>query len=140
VKLIKLLAIVVSVYVVVVVAFESFVAYMGSKDAEAGVASGGSWMVITTSDGHRSYDTMVAGVEIDGALYVAANHWPRGWYRRAVESGRVEVAQAGERSSRRVERVTGAERMRVARVCTLPWFVRFLSGYPPRAFLRLTPR
>ena len=32
----------------------------------------------------------------DGQLYVAANHWPRAWHRRAPANPRVQVTRGGE--------------------------------------------
>jgi hypothetical protein len=36
--------------------------------------------------------------------------------------------------------ISGEERDRVARVYSLPFAARLLTGFPPRAFLRLDPR
>lgn len=82
----------------------------------------------------------MAGVESAGQLYVSANHWPRAWYERAVENPEVEIAHEGATTARRAVPVNGAERARIARDYRLPLAVRFLSGFPPRAFLRLDPR
>jgi hypothetical protein len=114
---------------------------MGGRHAERGVQAGEDWLVITTVDTDGTVrDTVVAGVESGGQLYVAANHWPRAWYHRAVERPDVEVARAGEKSARRAVPVTGEERDRVARDGSIPWAIRFLTGFPPRSFLRLDPR
>jgi len=140
-KALKRLALVLGIYVGLVVAFEILVGVMGGRHAERGLEPGEDWLVITTTDadGTRK-DTVVAGVESDGKLYVSANHWPRGWYTRAVESPDVEVVRAGEKTARRAVPVTGDERDRIARDYSLPWAIRFLAGFPPRSFLRLDPR
>jgi len=135
----KWLAIAAGVYVLIVVAFESLVVFMGKRQAEHGVAPGEHWLVITTADANGARDTVVGGVEIDGQLYVAANHWPRGWFDRALANPNVEVTREGRRASYRAEPVSGAERAHVEAQYTLPFAIRLLTGFPPRSFLRLTP-
>jgi len=139
-KLVRKLAIVLGVYVGIVVAFECLVVVMGKRQADSGVQPGGSYLVITTTDAGRSIDTVVAGVESGGHLYVAANHWPRGWYKRALEDPDVEIARAGKRMAYHAVPVAGEERVRIAGDYNLPLVVRFLTGFPPRAFLRLDAR
>ena len=139
-KAVKLLAIVLGIYVGLVVVFECFVGIMGKRQAERGVQPDENWLVITTTDADGSHDTVVGGVESDGHLYVATNHWPRGWYNRAVDNPDVEVTRAGERTPYNAVPVTGAERVGIARDYTLPWVVRMLTGFPPRSFLRLDSR
>jgi len=140
-KAVKWLAIPAVVYLVLVVAFECFVGLMGRHQAESGVPSDEDWLVITTTDADgRAIDTVVAGVESAGQLYVAANHWPRGWYDRALDHPDVEITRAGERSAARAVPVVGDERVRIAADYDLPFAVRLLTGFPPRSFLRLDPR
>jgi len=138
-RTIKALAIAVGAYVTVVVAFESLVVFMGKRQAEHGIAAGEHWLLITTKDSSGAHDTVVGGVDVDGQLYVAANHWPRGWFDRALANPDVEVTRAGKRASYRAEPVTGVERDRVAARYPLPLPIRLLTGFPPRSFLRLTP-
>jgi hypothetical protein len=85
-------------------------------------------------------NTVVAGVESDDRLYVSTNHWFRGWYHRALENPDVEITRGGERIELRAVPVAGSERERIARVYRLPWIIRLLTGFPPRAFLRLDAR
>ena len=140
-KAIKLLAIVLGVYVGLVVAVESLVGIMGGRHVTRGVQPGETWLLISTTaaDGVRK-DAVVAGVESDGKLYVAANHWPRGWYNRAVENADVEITREGKKIASRAVPVSGEERVRIAEDYSLPWIVRLLTGFPPRSFLRLDPR
>lgn len=140
-KVVKLLAIVLAIYLGAVVAFESLVGIMGRRQANRGIQPGESWLVITTTDedGSRK-NTVVAGVESDGQLYVAANHWPRAWYDRAIENPAVEITREGEKIACRAVPVAGAERARIARDYRLPWVIRLLTGFPPRSFLRLDRR
>jgi hypothetical protein len=140
-KALKRVALALAIYVGIVVAFEALVGFMGMRQAERGVEAGEQWLVITTTAGDGSAkSTVVAGVESAGQLYVAANHWPRAWYRRALEHPDVEVARGGERAGYRAVPVTGAERDRIAAAYRLPWAIRLLTGFPPRSFLRLDPR
>jgi hypothetical protein len=140
-KWVRRLLIVLAVYVALVAGFEALVGYMGKRQASRGLDPGDSFLVITTTaeDGSQK-DTVVAGVESGGQLYVAANHWPRAWYGRAVEHPDVEITRGGAMASFRAVPVSGDERERIARDYTLPWAIRLLTGFPPRAFLRLDPR
>jgi hypothetical protein len=140
-KLLKWIALVLAGYLGVVVLVESFVVLMGARHAIRGLAEGEEWLVLTTRDAARATrDTVVAGVEVDGALYVAANHWPRAWYRRALASGDVSVRRAGRLAEYTSVPVTGKERERVEASYRLPLLARALTGFPPRSFLRLDPR
>ena len=139
-RVLELLAIGLGAYLALVVAFESLVGIMGKRQAARGVQPGESWLVITTSDERGSTDTVVAGVESGGQLYVAANHWLHGWYDRAIANPDVEVTRGGGRLAYRAVPVTGEEQARIARDYRLPWAIRFLTGFPPRSFLRLDPR
>jgi hypothetical protein len=140
-KLVKGLTVGVLGYVALVIAFESLVGFMGRRHAESGLAPGESWLVITTprSDGSTS-DTVVAGVESGGALYVSANHWPRAWYERALENPDVQVTRGSVRAPYRAVPIGTDEVARVTHDYPLPLFLRALSGFPPRRFLRLDPR
>jgi hypothetical protein len=82
----------------------------------------------------------VSRLESDGQLYVAANHWPRAWYKRALENPEVQVTLDGEKGDYRAVPVTGAERDRVDGQNSLGVVFRILTGFPPRDFVRLDPR
>jgi hypothetical protein len=140
-RLAKGLAIGLLSYLALVIAFEALVGFMGRRQAERGLAPGESWLIVTTtrSDGSAS-DTVVAGVESDGALYVSSNHWLRAWYGRALESPEVRVTRGSETAPYRAVPISGDELARVSRDYPLPLFIRALSGFPPRRFLRLDPR
>jgi hypothetical protein len=132
-RIVKVAAIVVVAYVGIVVAFESLIGFFQPR--------AGSTLVITTFDEEgEPHDRVVARLESEGRLYVAANHWPRAWYRRALENPEVRVRLDGEASERLAVAVRGAERERVERDNGLPLPFRILTGFPPRTFLRLDPR
>jgi hypothetical protein len=132
-KALKIAAIVVLVYVAIVVAFESLIGYLQP--------AGGTTLVITTSDPDGTpHDRVVSRLESDGRLYVAANHWPRAWYRRALANPEVQVTLDGEKRDYRAVPVTGAEHERVDGEHALGVVFRILTGFPPRYFVRLDPR
>ena len=132
-KALKILAIVILVYVGIVVAFESTIGYFQPKP--------GSTLVITTLDGDGTpHDRVVSRLESDGQLYVAANHWPRAWYRRALANPEVQVTLDGEKRGYRAVPVTGEEHERVDSKNSLPVLFRIVTGFPPRYFVRLDPR
>lgn len=131
-KALKIAVIVLLVYVAVVFVFESLLGYFQP--------TAGSTLVITTfEDDGTAHDRVVSRLESNGQLYVAANHWPRAWYERALENPEVQVTLDGEPSDRRAVPVTGAEHDRVDEDNGLPLVFRVLTGFPPRYFLRLEP-
>ena len=132
-KALKIIAIVILVYMGIVVAFESLIGYFQP--------SAGSTLVITTYDGDGTpHDRVVSRLESDGQLYVAANHWPRAWYNRALENPDVHVTVDGEKGDYRAVPVTGVEHGRVDSENSLPVVFRVATGFPPRYFVRLDHR
>ena len=132
-KILKIAAIVIVVYAGIVAAFESLIGVLQP--------SAGSTLVITTFDEAKAaHDRVVSRLESDGQLYVAANHWPRAWYRRALENPEVEATIDGAKASYRAIPVAGAEHLRVDGDNPLGLGFRILTGFPPRYFLRLDPR
>ena len=126
-------------YLGIVVAVESLVGYMGRRHARRGVQAGETWLQITATVEGEDRSVVVAGVESAGRTYVAANHWPRAWYRLVVENPDVRVIVQGRQAAFRAVPVGGDERSRIEREYRLPLIVRILTGFPPRAFLRLDP-
>jgi hypothetical protein len=132
-KAFKVVAIVAVVYVAIVVAFESLIGTLQPANE--------STLVLTTFDEDgTAHDRVVSRLESDGKLYVAANHWPRAWYERALENPDVQVTRDGAKADYRAVPVTGAEHERVESENRHGFFFRFLTGFPPRYFLRLDPR
>lgn len=132
-RALKILAVVLLGYVGVVVAFESMIGVLQP--------TAGSTLVITTLDaGGTAHDRVVSRLESDGRLYVAANHWPRAWYERALERPEVEATIDGTKAPFRAVPVTGEEHDRVDATNSLGVGFRVLTGFPPRYFLRLDPR
>lgn len=131
-KAVKILVIVFLVYVGIVVTFESLIGYFQPMD--------GNTLVITTTDADgESSDRVLSSLKLDEQLYVAANHWPRAWYREAVENPQVQVTVNGETGDYRAVPVTAEERQRLNTEHGLGLVVKILTGFPPRRFLRLEP-
>ncbi|MEQ8952578.1 MAG: hypothetical protein RL120_00460, partial [Gammaproteobacteria bacterium] len=127
-------------YVLIVVGFEIFVVYMGRSDANRGIAADEEWLTLTTrSSSGEAMDTVVGHVEIDGSLYVAANHWPRSWYNRALATPDIQVTLHGVQSDYRALQLDSAELDRVEQVYQFPFLFRFIAGFPPRRYLKLDP-
>jgi hypothetical protein len=132
-KALKIAAIVVLVYVGIVVAFESLIGYFQP--------TAGSTLVITTFDGDGTpHDRVVSRLESEGQLYVAANHWPRAWYNRALEHPDVQLTLDGEKGDYRAVPITGAEHDRVDSENSLGVVFRILTGFPARYFVRMDAR
>ena len=132
-KILKILGILVVVYIGIVVLFESLLGYFQPAYATT--------LVITTTDadGGKS-DRVLAGIESDGNLYVAANHWPRAWYRDVKANPQVQVTRNGETGDYSALNVTAAEHDKLNNeVQPLPFALRLLTGFPPRYFVRLDP-
>ena len=132
-KAVRILGITLLVYVGIVAAFESLIGWFQPAS--------GSTLVITTfdSDG-AAHDRVVSRLESEGQLYVAANHWPRAWYERALANPDVQVTVDGKTADYRAVPVAAEEHDRVDREHSLPAVFRVLTGFPPRYFLRLEPR
>ena len=120
-------------YVGIIVAFESLLGYFQP--------AGQSTLVITTSDEDgTTHDRVLARLESNGQLFVAANHWPRAWYKRALENPNVQVALDGVKGAYLAVPVTDEEHDRVNGENSLGVVFRFLTGFPPRYIVRLDPR
>jgi hypothetical protein len=132
-RVVKIVVIVALVYAGIVAAFESLIGVLQP--------AGGATLVITTFDADgAAHDRVVSRLESDGHLYVAANHWPRAWYQRALENPEVQATLDGERRDYRAVPVTGAEHDRVEAAHRHGLLFRILTGFPPRYFVRLDPR
>ena len=131
-KALKIALIAVAVYIGIVVAFESMIGFFQPANA--------STIVITTiDDGGASHDRVVSRIDHEGRLYVAANHWPRAWYRRALERPDVRATGSGGEAAYRAVAVDGAEHDELATEYAHGIVFKILTGFPPRRFLRLDP-
>jgi hypothetical protein len=102
---------------------------------------GGPTIVITTTDADgTSHDRVLSPIDDGDQLFVAANHWPRAWYHRALENPSVRVTRDGETVDYRAVAVSEAERKRLFAEHGFPWLAYLFTGFAPREFLRLDPR
>lgn len=132
-KIVKILGILFLIYVAVVAIFESLLGYYQP-------APDGTLVITTTnSDGVRA-DRVLAKLESDGKLYVAANHWPRAWFHQAQEHPEVSVKIGEETGEYTAVAISQAEFEKVDGEHALPPVFRILTGFPPRYILRLDPR
>jgi len=131
-KIVKIIAVLLVVYVGIVAAFESLLGYFQPQ--------GGNTVVITTVDGSgNAKDRVVSRLDSDGQLYVAANHWPRAWYRQVLENPEVRVNADGAPAAPTAVPVTPAEHERLQAEHPHSLTFKLLTGFPPRRFVRLDP-
>lgn len=101
---------------------------------------GGETIVITTYDeAGEPHERVVTPIDDGGTLVVAANHWPRAWYRRALAHPEIRVKRGGEVETRRAVPVSDAERERLLDESGFPAIAYLFTGFAPREFLRLEP-
>lgn len=120
-------------YVGVVVAFEALLGWYQPQ--------GGNTVVITTTDDTgQARERVVSRLDSDGRIYVAANHWPRAWYRQVLARPAVKVTIDGERADYTAVPVTPEEHERLQAEHPHSLGFRVLTGFPPRRFVRLDPQ
>ena len=99
---------------------------------------GGTTIVITTLDAEgNSHERVLSPIDHDGTLFVAANHWPRAWYRRALANPDVSVTRDGEARKYLAVPVSEQERERLLDESGFPKIAYVFTGFAPRQFLRL---
>ena len=134
---IKILLILLAVYVGVVVAFETWLGYSQPR-------SENNLVITLTEDDGSETKRVLSLFESQGDLYLAANHWPRGWFRQVQRKPEIHIEFSGERSAQSgnytAAPVEGALHDQVLEDNRLPMFARVLMGFPPREFVRLDPR
>ena len=131
-KLVKILVIAAVVYVGIVVLFESLLGWVQP--------AGGGTVVITTYDPDgTAHDRVVSRIDHEGKLFIAANHWPRAWYHRALEHPEIRVTRGGETTDYRAVPVSEQERERLLDESGFPLVLYVFTGFAPRQFLRLDP-
>lgn len=132
-KVVKIIAILLIAYVGLVVAFESMIGILQP--------TADNTLVITTTDADgATQDRVLAHLESDGRIYVAANHWPRAWYNQALENPEVRVTIEDVSGDYLAVPATDAEHERVQRDNPTGIGFRIMTGFAPRYFLRLDPR
>lgn len=128
----KIVVILLVSYALLVVLFESSLGYFQPESAS-------TLQIVTVGSDGGVHQRIVARLESSGQLYVAANHWPRAWYREALANPSVQVDSATEQGGYVAVAVEGAEHDSVNADNSLGLMFRILTGFPPRYFLRLDP-
>ena len=129
-RAVKIAAIVLVGYVLVVVAFESLIGYFQPE-------AGDTLVLTTVNEDGAGIDRVLQALHSDGRLYVAVNHWPRAWYRRALANPGVQVTRNGATRDYRAVPVTSGEYARIESEYPRPLAFLLLTGFPPRQFVRL---
>ena len=120
-------------YFAIIVVFESLIGVFQPANQ--------STLVITTTDETGiTNDRVLARLDSDGRIYVAANHWPRAWYNQALSNPNVQVTTDGATGDYLAVPITGDEHHRVSEENAVGLGFRILTGFPPRYFVRLDPR
>lgn len=135
-RALKIILILAGVYVGIVVVFESLLGYYQPKGDDNLV------ITVTEDDGSKS-QRVLSLFQSQGELYLAANHWPRAWFRQVQKQPNVHLEFGGERADRSGHYVaipiSDADHDRVLNDNRIPFVGRFLMGFPPREFLRIEP-
>lgn len=122
------------VYVGWVIYFEARLAYLQPQGRT-------SLVIATFNDDGERHERVLRLETIDGNHYIAANHWPRAWYRQALHIPQVEVQMPGTDTFEPYLAVPlqGEELERISEIYSFGFEFRFQTGFPPRRFLRLDP-
>ncbi len=131
-RIAKWLAIALGAYVAIVAAFETLIGILQPT-------AGDTLVITTTDEDGTAHDRVLSRIESGGRIYIAANHWPRAWYRRALVNPEVQVALGGETAPYRAVPVSEEEYDRVNGENARGLVFMFLTGFPPREILRLDP-
>ncbi len=121
-------------YAGLVVAFESMI---GILQPNAGTVL----TITTTGDDGVANPRVLAWLDDDGQVFVSANHWPRAWYNEALANPDVQVEIEGVRGDYKAVSITDeAEHERLDTKFAHPFLFKFITGFPPRYFIRLDPK
>jgi hypothetical protein len=102
----------------------------------------GTIVIATTGADGSTEKRVVTPMLSDGQLVISANHWPRSWYRRVLENPDVQITSGGKTQDFRAVIVPpdSPEHDRLESEHPHSALFRFVTGYPPRRFVRLEPR
>jgi len=127
------------------VLFAGYIAWVVSFEMNLGMnqPQGRTSIVIATfNEDDERHERVLSLREVDGNDYVAANHWPRAWYRPALDTPKVEVTMPGadEFAPYTAVPLEGTEDALLREEYSLSFRSRAQMGFPPRYFLRLDRR
>jgi hypothetical protein len=129
-KTAKIIAIATAAYMGLVVLFESSLGFFQPEP-------GGTIIITTVDEQGQSHDRVVSRFESGDELFIAANHWPRAWFQRVRQNPELIALIDGESANYQAVLLEGAEHDRLALEYDPGLVFRFLTGFPPRYFLRL---
>ncbi len=135
-RTLKIVLILAAVYVGIVVIFESLLGYYQPRGEE-------NLVITLTEDDGSETKRVLSLFESQGELYLAANHWPRAWFRQVQKNPNVHIEFGAQRAAQSGNftaiPVAGADHDRVLSDNPIGFVGRFLMGFPPREFLRIEP-
>jgi hypothetical protein len=119
---------------VVAVGFEVLIGFFQPQMSDS--------LVLTTVDAHGApRDRVLERLEGNGRIYVASNHWLRGWYHAALANPSVPMTFGGETGDYEAVPATDDEEFRrIDDANARPFLFKVLTGFPPRYLIRLDPR
>ena len=100
----------------------------------------GAVIIITRDAEGNERERTLAGFRFNGQLYVASNHWLRGWYHQALANPRVEVIVDGQRGAYQAVPLAGEELDQLENAYRMGFVLRAICGFAPSRFLRLDRR
>jgi len=102
---------------------------------------GNSIVIATFNDENERHERVLSLREVNGKNYIAANHWPRAWYRQALDNPNIEIKMAGvqEFAPYTAVPLEGDEDDLLREEYNISFRGRAQMGFPPRYFLRLDP-
>lgn len=142
-RLLKLAGIALLAYVALVVVFETFLGTVQpSFEMKPGEEWGSTIRIATIGKDGSRQERMVTPMISKGQLYVSANHWPRSWYNRVLENPEVQITNRNETKDYRAVPIDPAseEHAQVQQEHPHSFGFRFMTGFPPRRFVRFEPR
>ena len=98
---------------------------------------GGTITITTVDKQGQSHDRVVSRFESGGELFIAANHWPRAWFRRVLQNPKLIALIDGESASYQAVLLKGEKHDQLALEYDPGLAFRFLTGFPPRYFIQL---
>ena len=126
----KIIGIALIAYLGIVVLFESALGYFQPQ--------GDDTLMLSVKGGNGTSLRVLSRIEVDDQLYVAVNHWPRGWFNKVLKNPDVKITIEDETADYRAVKVTAddeAARIESARPRSFVFLL--LTGFPPRQFIRL---
>ncbi len=127
----RIIGFVLLAYLLIVFAFESAIGYFQPADET-------TMVLHTTGPDGATSDRVVTPLEAGGQVYIASNHWVRGWYHDVLAQPSLEVTYGGTTTPYLAVPVTDqAEFERIDSEFARGLVLKFLTGFPPRHLVRL---